>query len=666
MESLVVQLNIVNGSSTEEGPFTRLHTFRDDKGSGHLMLVVDATGPDPQEVCTWAANELVEEFAQSALSLTGRLQEAMRRVHAALQEENRTSLAEHRHTLSVACGYVRGEDLYFTDTGNMSAFAIGPDSLHQLSPPSDEAQPPLGSLQRTQLRVRHHQLEPGDSILFAGPALSAHANAADVLSEFQRHINAGMISVYRNMREEPAFGALVLCPNASPDLAAETHRGTATDDVASYSYRQPAAGSSAPGSPQPTSRGAIPTDLTFPGDPSPSIGPPPPRPRSRRSRKKIPPYAWVAVVLLFILGGLFFGGQALVRNVEQQVENQVATLLAEARSLQSQAGAEAGVDQQRQLLTQAMKHLQDAQQLDPKNTDIAPLVSQLADSLRALEAVHQLSNIQTLANFANIAEGPTLIRNLVSREDVLYLLDKSGDRVFRIALANQQGDGVGLQIRVLPQSSDNQRNLDGLLWLPAGGAWTEDALLAIDDTRKLYWITLDEEPKEIPLRGAAEWESFQAAAGYNGSLYILDPQASQVWRYAPTDTGFDSERQAALPSLDLREAVDFMIDSNVYVLLRTGQVLKITGGKSQPFTLEGLDKPMINPTTLAGGGPNQDIYVYDAGNKRLVVFNQDNGAFLRQYPLPDLPIVQGIMVDQPRGRLLLATDTKLYAATLAQ
>ena len=172
MESLVVQLNIVNGSSTEEGPFTRLHTFRDDKGSGHLMLVVDATGPDPQEVCTWAANELVEEFAQSALSLTGRLQEAMRRVHAALQEENRTSLAEHRHTLSVACGYVRGEDLYFTDTGNMSAFAIGPDSLHQLSPPSDEAQPPLGSLQRTQLRVRHHQLEPGDSILFAGPALS--------------------------------------------------------------------------------------------------------------------------------------------------------------------------------------------------------------------------------------------------------------------------------------------------------------------------------------------------------------------------------------------------------------------------------------------------------------------------------------------------------------
>lgn len=372
------------------------------------------------------------------------------------------------------------------------------------------------------------------------------------------------------------------------------------------------------------------------------------------------------MALLFILGGLFFGGQALVRNVEQQVENQVATLLAEARSLQSQAGAEGGVDQQRQLLTQAMKHLQDAQQLDPKNTDIAPLVSQLADSLRALEAVHQLSNIQTLANFANIAEGPTLIRNLVSRADVLYLLDKSGDRVFRIALANQQGDGVGLQIRVLPQSSDNQRNLDGLLWLPAGGAWTEDALLAIDDTRKLYWITLDEDPKEIPLRGAAEWESFQAAAGYNGSLYILDPQASQVWRYAPTDTGFDSERQAALPSLDLREAVDFMIDSNVYVLLRTGQVLKITGGKSQPFTLEGLDKPMINPTTLAGGGPNQDIYVYDAGNKRLVVFNQDNGAFLRQYPLPDLPIVQGIMVDQPRGRLLLATDTKLYAATLAQ
>ena len=666
MESLVLQLNIVNGSPTEEGPFTRLHTFRDDKGSGHLMLVVDATGPHSQEVCAWAADGLVQEFAQSALSLTGRLQEALRRIHATLQEENRTSLPEHRHTLNVACGYVRGEDLYFTDAGNMSAFAIGLNSLHQLSPPPDGAQPPLGALQRTQLRVRHHQLEPDDIILFSTPALSANANAAAILREFQHHINAGMISVYLNMRSEQAFGALALCPNPNPDLATGTHPGTATDDVLPYSYRQPAEGSSASGSPQPPRRDAIPTDLTFPGDPSPSIGPPPPRPSSRGSRKKIPPYAWVAVALLFILGGLFFGGQALVRNVEQQVENQVATLLADAHSLQSQADAEAGIDKQRQLLTQAMKHLQDAQQLDPKNTDIAPLVSQLADSLRALEAVHQLSNIQTLADFANTAEGPTLIRNLVSREDVLYLLDKSGDRVFRIALTNQQGDGVVPQIRVLPQSSDNRRNLDGLLWLPAGGAWTEDALLAIDDTRKLYWITLDQDPKEIPLRGAAEWESFQAAAGYNGSIYILDPQASQVWRYAPTDTGFDSERQAALPSLDLRDAVDFMIDSNVYVLLRTGRVLKITNGKSQPFTLEGLDKPMINPTTLAGGGPNQGIYVYDAGNKRLVVFNKDNGAFLRQYPLPDLPIVQGIMVDQPRGRLLLATDTKLYAATLSQ
>ena len=137
-----------------------------------------------------------------------------------------------------------------------------------------------------------------------------------------------------------------------------------------------------------------------------------------------------------------------------------------------------------------------------------------------------------------------------------------------------------------------------------------------------------------------------------------------MWRYAPTDGGFDSERRPALPSLDLRDAIDLNIDGSFFVLLKTGKVLKVAGGRVAPFSLDGLDKPLLSPVALTTSADLTSLYVLDQGNKRVVEFDKETGRFLRQFPLGDTPAAHDLWVDTEHNTLFLVTDRQLYGASL--
>jgi hypothetical protein len=172
---------------------------------------------------------------------------------------------------------------------------------------------------------------------------------------------------------------------------------------------------------------------------------------------------------------------------------------------------------------------------------------------------------------------------------------------------------------------------------------------------------------QVPLRGAAELGPIERAVGFAGNLYLLDPAASQIWRYVATDAGFDSERQGVLVAgTDIRDAVDFSLDGDVYVVTRGGKVLKFSGGRPQPFSMDGLDKPLAAPTAIMTGAEQQGVYVADAGNKRIVVFDK-SGRMLRQIILSErLPTVAGVIADEARKTLYLMTDRQIVAAALPE
>jgi len=257
-----------------------------------------------------------------------------------------------------------------------------------------------------------------------------------------------------------------------------------------------------------------------------------------------------------------------------------------------------------------------------------------------------------------------LLRELVPYENGFYLLDKSNDRILQAPLAElDRSAGQFTPTAFGPSGGAVRRNQITLVWLAKGGTWPRDSLLALDNNRNILELTTSN-AAPLPLRGAQEWASFQTAVGFGGNLYVLDPRGSQVWRYTPTDSGFDTERRAALPSVDLRDAVDLVVDGDIYVLLRTGEILKFTSGRAQPFGLDGLDKPMLNPVSIFTDAHADAVYVVDAGNSRIAVFQKEDGRFLKQFPLPASPAIHDLWVDAEKGNIYLVSDSRVYRAKL--
>ena len=645
-----IQLNIHNGAPSEEGPFARVTTLP-GAGGDCLLLVAEAHGLDGAGVCDNALDYLEQIFQRGNLSVSRRLLDGLKGVHQGLAADNRASLPEHRVTMGIAIAYAHGEDVYLTQAGGASAHLIDAQGGHELTAPPGGGQPEyLGGPRPPQLMVRRVRLQLGQRLVMLAGAGAAACDAS-LVPPFQDGPEAGMVALYKFHHGRRSLGALVMeLPGAVVRERAPVRYGAA---LRSSEQRRPAveppADFDAPAVEATGRRVAI------------SLRPPPikvPNPLAGL----IPPQAIAAVVGLMVLAALVLGAQAVLEQMGESSRQQTVAALQKIATLEGQAGAADSAGRKRELLTEAGSQLQSLLQRTPGQPEATTGLARVRKGLTDLDAIVRLTDLRVVADFGQVTGGNVLTRDLVATPSGLMVLDRASDRVLLVGPATQQGDGQRPVSTFAQSAARGRRNLGHLTWLPRAGAWPRDSLLSLDEGRGLLELAPNAEPRQLALRGAAEWESVAGMFGYNGILYVLDPKASQVWRYAPTDSGFDSNRQSAVPALDLRDAVDMVVDGDFYVLVRDGRVLKVSGGRILPFGQDGLDKPMLNPVAVTTTPEQASLFVLDQGNKRVIEFQKATGKFLRQYPIGELPTIHDLWVDRERNTLYLVSDRQLHAA----
>jgi hypothetical protein len=162
--------------------------------------------------------------------------------------------------------------------------------------------------------------------------------------------------------------------------------------------------------------------------------------------------------------------------------------------------------------------------------------------------------------------------------------------------------------------------------------WAPDAdggrLLVLDSERRLFALKPGEELLPLSLRGAEGWVSADALAFDEGNLYVLDAQGGQVWRYLPTEAGFDSERTGVLSAVDLEGAIGIAVSGDIYLLMESGEVRRFADGREVEFRLDGIDEPLLSPASLLPFDEDT-LLVVDRSNKRVVLFGFD-GRFQMQ------------------------------------
>ena len=194
-------------------------------------------------------------------------------------------------------------------------------------------------------------------------------------------------------------------------------------------------------------------------------------------------------------------------------------------------------------------------------------------------------------------------------------------------------------------------------------------VLALDAGRTLWRLPESgDAARPVPLRAASLWQRPDAIAVYAGNLYVLDGGApgagGQIWRHAAGAAGgFDGEAQAWLQQGDvvsLDGVTGMAVDGSIWLSRSDGAVLKLSGGRLEPFTPRGLDTPLTNAGAVYTERAFQSLYVLDGAARRLLRLTKD-GQLESQVAevLSPGEFPRGLWVDEPGRRALILTDRRL-------
>jgi hypothetical protein len=364
---------------------------------------------------------------------------------------------------------------------------------------------------------------------------------------------------------------------------------------------------------------------------------------------------------------------AVPRSVEQNQDQRFTSLLADARANLRGAPGLADSAQRRALLSETQARLDEAAAIYPNDGQVQALRMQEQAAVADLDAIVDLGEMRLVANLDLQVAGEMSLQQVVVAGGAAFLLDGAGGRVVELPLSpeanppsTEEGGGqtpagarVVLQQGELAGAVEASRPLY-ILWWQADGE--RGRLLVLDDQRHLFSLIPGGDAAPLVLRGAQEWGSLDGAATFGGNLYILDVASNQVWRYPPTDSGFDSERSALLGEVDLSGAAALAVDTDLYLLTEKGGIRRFAHGVEEPFALAGIDRGLLSPASLTANGQS-GLLVVDRGNKRLVSLSA-GGEFQAQFVSRTFTDLRSATVDAGAGLLYVLVGDSLYAAEM--
>lgn len=385
-----------------------------------------------------------------------------------------------------------------------------------------------------------------------------------------------------------------------------------------------------------------------------------------------------AVLVLLAVVALLFYNRLHQQRVEQE---RLATLMQRAREYL--AAAETGTTiEQRATLGKAEEQVAEVLKARPDDADAQALRKEIRDRLDVVDQVSRILFLPRLIAFEEAGAG--LPDRLVQSGLNLYTLVRSTSHVWGYRLETVSGILRGVTPEaIFPPAiglgEGASREVIDIACVPAGLERDSGKLLILAGDGVIWERAAgggDLVPR--PLNNTGAWMSPKAIETYYDPpylyLYILDTQANLVRKYQAYPGGYtDAPPDYPLPdeTVNLRDGMDLAIDGNIYILLRTGKIVKLFQGKAVDFPLDGLDKPLRSPVAIAVSQARDtekgSVFVADAGNQRIVEFDK-RGRFLRQFlmaeDLPPLDDLRDLTVDGGAGRILLLNGPALYLMNL--
>jgi len=160
---------------------------------------------------------------------------------------------------------------------------------------------------------------------------------------------------------------------------------------------------------------------------------------------------------------------------------------------------------------------------------------------------------------------------------------------------------------------------------------------------------------------------------WSNKIYVMDTTSSQIWKYSYKGSvgRFGTAEKYFAEDNDISGAVDFAIDSSVYVLFNNGDLNKFYGGSKAEFY---INKPPLTvlktPAAVYTSERLDEVYVLDSQESRVLVYDKDsqtgNVIYNRQYLLDSVGEIRDMYIEPDTDTLYVLTPTQVLEINITQ
>lgn len=157
-----------------------------------------------------------------------------------------------------------------------------------------------------------------------------------------------------------------------------------------------------------------------------------------------------------------------------------------------------------------------------------------------------------------------------------------------------------------------------------------------------------------------------ALVDWSNRIYVLDAAGGQVWRYSYKGlrNTFGPAETYIADKTDISKAVDFAIDSNLYLLENSGDILKFYAGTKVEFFVNNPPFTMFkSPEVIYTSEKLEYVYVLDRSDARLLVYKKDsktgNVSYTSQYLFDGVGELRDVYVNPDSKKVYVLTASKV-------
>lgn len=299
-------------------------------------------------------------------------------------------------------------------------------------------------------------------------------------------------------------------------------------------------------------------------------------------------------------------------------------------------------------LAAAKAAVEEALKTKPQDSRAQDLKKQLEDGSGDIMKIHQIGDFPLWLDLDLIKKGLSANRLSLSLGNLL-ILDEDMSVLVEVGISSKSQQALAGQEKL---GEAKLASLNG----ESAFAYSDKGVIRVDTKSK---------QASVAVASDDEWGIIADIYGFAGNIYLLDTGSNTIWKYIPIATGYSDKRNYFNEGVktDLSGALRMQIDSSIWVLKGSGEILKFTQGSPDFFSLQGLDKQVNSPKSFYISDTTDNLYILDSGNNRLVVFDK-KGVYISQYQSDKFGSFSDLVVDEKGRKVYLLDGSKIYLMDL--